>query len=136
MNLLQKQSAFHAFSRTSTSIIRPQSSITACFTARYSTAVFIRIIIDTRAAERFTAGVSQFRALQNVQSVQLDKSRAEEIIITFGIGNTSSLGTAEVNTPIGRVTFHIMPADVPFLLYLQDLDRLRAKYDNLKDVLV
>ena len=29
-----------------------------------------------------------------------------------------------------------MPADVPFLLCLQDLDRLRAKYDNLKDVLV
>ena len=49
----------------------------------------------------------------------------------FRIGQTSSLSTAKVITPIGKVVFHVVLADVPFLLCLQDLDQLCAMYNNL-----
>jgi hypothetical protein len=66
--------------------------------------------------------------------VTLDKRRAGEAQITFGIRGSLSLGTVNVKTPLGFMEFHVVPADVPFLLYLVNMDRLRATYDNLKDV--
>ena len=76
------------------------------------------IMIDTGAAQRSTAGEGQFLALQQIRDIKLNKSRAGEAIIKFGIGQTSSLGTIDVNTPVSQVTFHVVPADVPFLFCL------------------
>ena len=47
-----------------------------------------------------------------------------------------SIGTIDVNSPIGKVQFYIVEADTPFLLCLVDMDRLYIKYDNLKDVVI
>jgi hypothetical protein len=33
-------------------------------------------------------------------------------------------GSITINTPIGRIKFHIVEADIPFLLYLIDMDSL------------
>jgi hypothetical protein len=38
--------------------------------------------------------------------------------------------------PIGTATFHIVPSDTPFLLCLQDMDRIGAYYNNLQDHIV
>ena len=94
------------------------------------------IMIDTGAAIRSTAREGQFQALQRIQDVRLDKSRAGEANITFGIGQTSSLGTVDVSTPVGQITFHVVPADVPFLFCLADIDRLRVKFDNLDNIVI
>jgi hypothetical protein len=67
--------------------------------------------------------------------VELDTSRAKEAKVTFGIGQSVSLGTASVRTPLGVVDFHVVPADVPFLLCLANLNRLKATYNNLKDII-
>ncbi len=64
----------------------------------------------------------------------LDKRRAGEAQITFGIRGSLSLGIVNVKTPLGFMEFHVVPANMLFLLYLADIDRLRATYDNLKDV--
>ncbi len=45
------------------------------------------------------------------------------------------MGIVNVKTPLGFVEFYVVLADVLFLLYLVDMDRLRATYDNLKDVI-
>jgi len=66
--------------------------------------------------------------------VGLDKNRAGEAQVTFSIGQSVSLGTASVQTLLGVIDFHVVPIDVPFLLCLADLDRLRATYNNLKDI--
>ena len=71
---------------------------------------------------------------RKVQKVELDTTRAGEARITFGIGEAVSIGTTAIKTPLGTVDFHVVPADVPFLLCLADLDRLRATYNNLKDM--
>jgi len=47
-----------------------------------------------------------------------------------------SIGTTDVNSPIGKVQFYIIKADTPFLLCLADMDRLYIKYNNLKDVII
>jgi len=58
------------------------------------------------------------------------------VTVQFGIGASISIGTIDVNSPIGKVQFHIVKVDTPFLLYLADIDRLYIKYDNLKDVII
>jgi len=47
-----------------------------------------------------------------------------------------SIRTIDVNSPIGKVQFHIIKVDTPFLLCLADIDRLYIKYNNLKDVII
>ena len=44
--------------------------------------------------------------------------------------------TIDVNSPVGKVQFHIVKTDTPFLLYLVDMNRLYIKYNNLKDVII
>jgi hypothetical protein len=41
-----------------------------------------------------------------------------------------------VDTPVGRVEFHVVHADTPFLLCLADMDALQVYYNNLSDTLV
>ena len=56
--------------------------------------------------------------------------------IQFGIGVSTSIKTIDVNSPVGKIQFHIVKADTPFLLCLADMDKLYIKYDNLKDVII
>jgi hypothetical protein len=138
IQMLECQSVMHAFSKLSVfpKILSTEASVNAFLSSRYSTDVFMGIMIDTGAAVRSTAGQDQFHALQQIQDIKLDKSRAGEAKIQFGIGATISLGTTDVVTPIGKITFHVVPADTPFLLCLKDLDDLRVKFDNLENVLI
>lgn len=104
---------------------------------RYSTSKFQGIVVDTGAAGVSTVGLGQFKALQRIDNrVKLDKSTAGTTSVKFGIGVASSLGTAAIDTPLGIVNFHICPVNTPFLLCLEDMDRLKTYYDNLNDVLV
>ncbi|OCK96794.1 uncharacterized protein K441DRAFT_551380, partial [Cenococcum geophilum 1.58] len=47
-----------------------------------------------------------------------------------------SIGTIDVNSPVGKVQFYIVKVNTPFLLCLADIDKLYIKYDNLKDVII
>ena len=105
--------------------------------SRYDTRQFYGIVIDTGAAKYSTAGHDQFLALQRTDdTVVLHESNKGEVRIQFGIGSTSSVGSIDVRTPIGHIRFHVMPARIPFLLSLADMDRLGVYLDNLKNCLV
>jgi hypothetical protein len=41
-----------------------------------------------------------------------------------------------VPTPFGKVEFHILPQNTPFLLCLEDMDRLGVIFNNLTNKLV
>jgi hypothetical protein len=56
--------------------------------------------------------------------------------IKFGKGTTITEGTIQVPIPLGIITFHIVPADTPFLLYIQDIDNLSAYLQNLDNTIV
>lgn len=66
----------------------------------------------------------------------MDTTTAGAINVQFGIGSTSSIGSITVDTPVGRVEFHVVKADIPFLLCLADMDTLQVFYNNLRDELV
>ena len=55
--------------------------------------------------------------------------------VQFRIGASMFIKTIDVNSPIGKVQFHIIKADIFFLLCLADIDRLYIKYNNLKDII-
>jgi hypothetical protein len=105
--------------------------------SRYNATRFYGIMIDTGAAKRSTAGYGQFQALLQIDdSLTLDKSTKGAVAVQFGIGSTSSIGSLTINTPIGKVCFHIVDVDTPFLLCLADMDNLNVYYNNLTDQLI
>ncbi len=68
--------------------------------------------------------------------LQIDTATAGKHKIKFGKGEAISQGTVNVDTPIGIITFYVVPANTPFLFCLQDIDRLGVKLDNLENVLI
>ncbi|KAI0996015.1 hypothetical protein K3495_g12165 [Podosphaera aphanis] len=112
-----------------------------CFIIRYDRDTFYGILIDTGASLRSTAGYEQYVAYKNLQNnfdakITLDKTKAGVVNVQFGIGSTSSIGSITINTPIGVIEFHVVEADIPSLLSLNDMDRLQVKLDNLNNVLI
>ncbi|THC93999.1 hypothetical protein EYZ11_006508 [Aspergillus tanneri] len=104
---------------------------------RYSSDTFHGIMPDTGASGVSSAGEPQFRALCRLDpKVKLNTSRAGEQKIKFGDGDPKpSLGTADVDTPLGSITFHILPTNTPFLFCLKDMDAMGVELRNKKDVL-
>ncbi|KAH6661479.1 hypothetical protein F5X68DRAFT_266345 [Plectosphaerella plurivora] len=103
---------------------------------RYEALTFQGIIPDTGAAQLSTAGHAQFRALQRSHGVSLDASKAGKGQVRFGPGPpVESLGTTTVPTPLGDLTFHVIPTPTPFLLCLQDIDAHSIIFDNLANEL-
>lgn len=129
LQILRDQATSHALTR------KPPSN-SSDVKHRYSDHIFQGIIIDTGAARWSTAGQGQFQALQKIQNTNLDTSQAGCVKVLFGIGETTSNGAANVHTPIGIITFHIVPADTPFLCSLYDMDNLQVKFNNPENVLI
>jgi hypothetical protein len=105
---------------------------------RYSRAAFQGILPDTGAAKKSTGGHEQFLALQHENPpFKLDTAWAGDATIRFGDGEPiDSIGAVKLDTPIGRVRFHIMPTPTPFLLCLQDMDDLGVHCDNILNAVI
>jgi hypothetical protein len=48
----------------------------------------------------------------------------------------SSIGIANIYTPIGKIQFYIVDTNIFFLLCLVDINKLQMYYNNIRDVLV
>src|SRR5436305_638081 len=92
-------------------------------------------MLDTGAATTSTAGYAQVRAYIATFGGKVDTSTAGAVKAHFGIGQTTSIGSIDVNSPIGMATFHVVKADTPFLLCLQDMDKLGIYFNNLADAI-
>ena len=57
-------------------------------------------------------------------------------MIKFGKGTATVIGVIQVPTPIRVLTFHVVPTNMLFLLCLQDMDALKVRFDNLRNVLI
>ena len=126
----------HQFVKADPKDNQDMHSVFASNVHRYSSEVFHGILPDSGAASISTAGHSQFRALQKIDNVKLDTTSAGMHKIRFGKGSASSLGTTRIRTPIGVISFHVVPTHTPFLLSLRDMDRLGVKLDNLTNELI
>ncbi|KAI0999696.1 hypothetical protein K3495_g8502 [Podosphaera aphanis] len=109
----------------------------ASIDSRYSEIELHGIMPDTGAVEVLTAGEPQFIALQRLNpDVKIEKLSVGEHKIRFGEGEVTSLGSTEVNTPLGPITFHVVPLNTPFLLCIQDMKRMGVILDNLQNILI
>jgi len=61
---------------------------------------------------------------------------AGQYIIRFGKGTAISLGIIRVQTPLGYITFYIIPTNTLFLFCIKDIDKLGVKLNNLKNILI
>ena len=105
---------------------------------RYSRDRFQGIIADTGAAKWSTAGQEQCQALcREDPTVEVDKSQIGEAAISFGPGDVKgSEGVIKVHTAIGIIDFHILPTRTPFLLCVDDMDRMGVYLRNTKNLLI
>lgn len=127
--------ALTTISQFSAQIVPEYSFLTE---SRYSSNTFMGILLDTGASQYSTAGYAQYLAYRKtVKGVVLDQSKAGQATIQFGPGEPlSSLGTVDVDTPIGTIQFHVIEAMTPFLLSLKDMDNLDIFFDNTKNIVV
>jgi hypothetical protein len=136
VSLLQDQTVAHIITRNDM-FQHPYETSAFTFEGRYSSETFQGIMPDTGAAGISTAGEPQLQALQKTNaSLRLDRTTAGDHRIRFGKGSTIAKGTVTVDTPLGPITFHIVPENTPFLYCIQDMDRMGVKLDNLQNVLV
>ena len=105
--------------------------------SRYNDSEFKGLLIDSGASTRSTGGIGQLKALQQLDtSVQLDKNTAGSANFTFGIGSAASIGSVDLDTPLGHITFHIVPVNTPFLLCLADMDKYGAFFNNITNQVI
>ena len=68
-------------------------------------------------------GIGQLKALQQLDiSVQLNNITAGSANFIFGIGSAASIGSVNLETPLGLIMFHIVPINNLFLLCLANID--------------
>ncbi|KAI0994721.1 hypothetical protein K3495_g13460 [Podosphaera aphanis] len=93
-------------------------------------------MLDTGAANISTAGYGQAQAYMTEFNAKMDTTSAGSLRAHFGFGTSSSIGTLNVASPIGQIIFHVIEADTPFLLYLQDMNKLGIYFSNLTDTII
>lgn len=103
----------------------------------YFCAHFQGILPDTSAAEISTAGYEQYLAYQRENpDIRLNKN-APEVSIKFRKGPViSSIGSVDIQTPFGQITFHVLETPTLFLLCVGDMDWLGVYLNNVTNELV
>ena len=136
--ILQDQAVYHALTKEDVFNEPRKDPSTVFMLDRYYAEIFQGIMPDTGAAGVSTAGRPQFQALQKIDpTVQLDVSTAgKHSIRGVGKGELSSEGTIHVQTPLGTIRFEVLPAAIPFLLCIADMDKLGVIFDNINNVLI
>ena len=57
-------------------------------------------------------------------------------MICFGKGTVIFFGTIKVQTPLGYITFYVVPINTLFLFYIKDIEKLGVKLNNLENILI
>ncbi|KAI0997705.1 hypothetical protein K3495_g10485 [Podosphaera aphanis] len=132
-----KEDAFYHRNDPASDEISEHISESFTFKDRYSSYEFQGIMPDTGAAGVSPAANPQFEGLERLKPMtKLDTSTAGNYNIKIGKSIAKSIGTTLVNTPLGEILFHVVPANTPFLFCVQDMDQMGVYLDDLRNVLV
>ena len=92
-------------------------------------------MIDTGIARISTTSKRQYQAyIETFGPTRFNTSNL--VSIRFGIGDTSSIGSITLDILIRTAEFYIVDTDTPFLLYLQDIDKIGVYYNNITDKII
>lgn len=100
--------------------------------ARYIFENFYEIMINIDAFKYSTTDYKQFLTYQKFENVAINTDTTEKIRIKFEKKNTISLiDLINIITPFDRAEFHIIKANIFFLLGLKNVNQLHCYYNNL-----
>ena len=57
------------------------------------------------------------------------------ISVKFGISDATFIGFININTPVGKLRFHVFYIGTPFLLSLANIDKNKLYFNNLTNIL-
>jgi hypothetical protein len=102
------------------------------FDNRYSSITFQGIIPDNRTAGVFITSLPQVTILSKLDPIILvNSSITRNHRIKFGAGEALSLRIIQINTQLGNIMFYMFLTNTLFLFYLQDINQIGVKLDNL-----
>ncbi len=102
--------------------------------SRYDDREFKNLLIDSDATRKSIESMKQFKTLQRINDVKLNKS--DQFVFKFEIEDIKSIDSIKLEISLETVIFHIVDANISFLLSLADLDRLRIYFNNLSNELI
>lgn len=80
-------------------------------------------MIDTSAFKQFRASYRQFMVYtKDIKYTTIDISKVGTIHVRLGIGTILYIGSVLIQTYIGHIKFHIVKANILFLLFLASMD--------------
>ena len=93
-------------------------------------------MINTEALKRLIVSYRQYLIYKKTYNTVINTLKASTINIQFSISSTSFIGFVTVNILISNIKFYIIKANIPFLLYLIDINTIKVYYNNLKNILI
>jgi hypothetical protein len=106
---------------------------------RYTSEKFYEVMIDSEASTKSTAEYDQYLTFKKNKidsSIDLDLSRADAVNVQFDIESASSIGSLIIDISFEIVKFHVIKADISFLLSLADMNRLKVYFNNVTNSLI
>jgi hypothetical protein len=111
---------------------KPPASSAFTLNNRYSDTIFQGIMPDNGTAGVSTTRKPQVVAFQKLDPIVLiDISIAGNHKIRFGKKEAISISTSQVSILLGNIIFYMLPTNTSFLYYLQDIDRIKVKLNNI-----
>ncbi len=102
--------------------------------SRYDDREFKNLLIDSNAARKSIERMRQFKTLQRVHDVKLNKS--DRLLFKFEIEDIKSIDSIKLEISLKMIIFHIVEINISFLLFLVDLNRLDVYFNNLTNELI
>jgi hypothetical protein len=103
---------------------------------RYTFAVFYEIMIDSKASIRLIVDYEQYLAFIKNISIDLNRTKTSTVNVQFEIESISSLESLTIDISFELMKFHVIKADISFLLSLADMNRLKVYFNNVENLLV
>ncbi len=106
---------------------------------RYISEKFYKMMIDSNASTKSTAEYDQYLPFKKNKidsSVDLDFSRTDAVNVQFDIESVSSIESLIIDISFEIMKFHVIKADISFLLSLADMNRLKVYFNNVINSLI
>lgn len=104
------------------------------YDARYSDEFFYRIMNDTFSAWSTTESLHQYLVYCRHVVLQESIDRNKRVFCKFDISGKLSAGCPSIRFPMNQIickfNIHVIKEDVPLLLSLADMDRMKIFYNN------
>jgi hypothetical protein len=105
---------------------------------RYISEKFYGMMIDSNVSTKSTAEYDQYLTFKKNKidsSIDLDFSKTDAVNVQFDIESASSIKLLIIDISFEIMKFHVIKADISFLLSLADMNRLKVYFNNVENIL-